>query len=117
MKIVILNLSGAEVVKKYATDIADLLPFCQVVLGKQKEFMTLATSQGLKFETITDVATALSKLYDSELTIVITQGTKDTIVCSNGVITEYPVDVVPKDKIVDMIGSGGKILIIHKLTL
>ena len=38
---------------------------------------------------------------------MVTQGVKPTILCDENV-SEHEVTVVPKEKIVDMIGSGGK---------
>ena len=38
--------------------------------------------------------------------VVFTQGAESTIVASNGMTTEYKVDVLPKDKLVDTNGTS-----------
>ncbi|CAN0364270.1 unnamed protein product, partial [Ectocarpus sp. 13 AM-2016] len=38
--------------------------------------------------------------------VVFTQGADSTIVASDGITTEYKVDVLPKDKLVDTNGAG-----------
>lgn len=39
-------------------------------------------------------------------TVVITQGSSDTIVVKEGVVTSYPVELLPKEKLVDTNGAG-----------
>merc|ERR1712146_873894 len=43
---------------------------------------------------------------EGKRTIVITQGSEPTIVCKNGLVTEYPILALPKEKLVDTNGAG-----------
>jgi len=39
-------------------------------------------------------------------TVVITQGSDPIIVCINGVVSQYPIIALPKEKLVDTNGAG-----------
>ena len=49
---------------------------------------------------------ALPKVSDRKRTVVITQGCDPVIVVVGTAVAEYPVNILPKDKIVDTNGAG-----------
>merc|ERR1712110_3345 len=70
---------------------------------------TWAETEGWETTDIGFIATRLSLIPSAKArkrTVVITQGSDDTIVCIGGHITKYPVIKLPKEKLVDTNGAG-----------
>jgi len=85
------------------------MPYVDFLFGNETEAQTWADTEGWETTDISFIATRLSlipTLKSKPRTVVITQGCDDTIVCVNGIVTRYPVIVLPKEKLVDTNGAG-----------
>merc|ERR1712003_390460 len=87
----------------------ETLPFVDFLFGNETEALTWAETEGWETTDIKFIATRLSLIPSAKSrkrTVVITQGCDPTIVCVNGQVTEFPVVVLPKEKLVDTNGAG-----------
>jgi len=87
----------------------ETMPFVDFLFGNETEALTWAQTEGWETTDIKFIATRLSLIPSAKSrkrTVVITQGCDPTIVCVNGQITEFPVVVLPKEKLVDTNGAG-----------
>jgi len=87
----------------------ETMPFVDFLFGNETEALTWAETEGWETTDIKFIATRLSLIPSAKSrkrTVVITQGCDPTIVCVNGQVTEFPVVVLPKEKLVDTNGAG-----------
>merc|ERR550532_2234179 len=87
----------------------ETMPFVDYLFGNETEALTWAETEGWETTDIKFIAIRLSLIPSAKgrkRTVVITQGCEPTIVCVNGQITESPVVVLPKEKLVDTNGAG-----------
>ena len=107
-KIVALNLSAPFIVDFFGDQLATALEYADFVFGNESE----AAAYGKKHELGEDlgkVALAICDLSKKNASrpriVVITQGSKSTLVASQGKVTEYAIDPLPKEKLVDTNGA------------
>merc|ERR1712070_624446 len=89
--------------------LVDTMPLVDFLFGNETEARTWAESEGWETTDVAFIATRLSLIPSKKTrkrTVVITQGCDPTIVAINGKVTEYPVLVLPKEKLVDTNGAG-----------
>merc|ERR1712125_262189 len=87
----------------------ETMPYVDFLFGNETEALTWAETEGWETTDIGFIATRLSLIpstKDRKRTVVITQGSDDTIVCVGGHVTKYPVLKLPKEKLVDTNGAG-----------
>jgi len=87
----------------------DTMPYVDYLFGNETEALTWAETEGWETTNIEFIATRLSLIPSAKSrkrTVVITQGSDDTIVCIRGNISKYPVLKVPEEKLVDTNGAG-----------
>eukprot|EP00928_Gymnodinium_smaydae_P067337 TRINITY_DN502_c0_g1_i1.p2 TRINITY_DN502_c0_g1~~TRINITY_DN502_c0_g1_i1.p2 ORF type:complete len:145 (-),score=35.97 TRINITY_DN502_c0_g1_i1:246-680(-) len=87
----------------------ETMPYVDYLFGNETEAMAWADSEGWDTKDIEFIATRLfliPSVKSRKRTVVITQGSDDTIVAVNGKISKYPVIVLPKEKLVDTNGAG-----------
>jgi len=87
----------------------DTMPYVDFLFGNETEARTWAQTQGWDTTDVSFIATRLSLVPSAKKTkrtVVITQGCDPTIVAVNGHVKEYPVHVLPKEKLVDTNGAG-----------
>jgi len=108
-KIFAMNLSAPFIIDFFTEQLKTALPYTDFVFCNETE----AEAFGKKFEFGSDLKevalklSAYTKINTSrKRTVVFTQGSKPTIVACDGVATEYPVELLPKDKLVDTNGAG-----------
>jgi adenosine kinase len=108
-KIFCLNLSAPFIVDFFGDQLATALEYADFVFGNEGE----AAAYGKKSELGEDLGKvalaicALPKKNSSRpRTVVFTQGDKLTIVACEGKVTEYAVDPLPKEQLVDTNGAG-----------
>merc|ERR1719443_386427 len=85
------------------------MPYVDFLFGNETEALTWAETEGWETTSIAFIATRLSLIpgmKKKKRTVVITQGCDPTIVAINGMVKEYPVTVLPKEKLVDTNGAG-----------
>lgn len=98
----------------------ETMPYVDFLFGNETEARTWAETEGWESDDIKFIATRLSlipmaksrkrnaegKPVPSYRTVVITQGSEPTIVAVNGHVSEHPIIVLPKEKLVDTNGAG-----------
>merc|ERR1712060_846134 len=78
-------------------------------MGNETEAQTWAETEGWETTDIPFIATRLSlipSVKSRKRTVVVTQGGDPTVVAVNGMITQFPVTLLPKEKLVDTNGAG-----------
>lgn len=91
-------------------DLMELFPYVDFIFGNESEARTFAQVQGWETEDTKIIAVKLAALPKASGThkrvAVITQGTDPTIVSVDGQVTEIPITVIPKNKLVDTNAAG-----------
>lgn len=108
-KVFAMNLSAPFIIDFFTDQLKTALPYTDYVFCNETE----AEAFGAKFEFGSDLKEVALKLCAMDKvnatrkrTVVFTQGSKPTIVAYDGVVTEYPVELLPKDQLVDTNGAG-----------
>lgn len=108
-KTMCMNLSAPFLIQFFGDQMAAALPFVDIMFGNESE----AAAFGEKHGWGTDVATiaknlaALPKASGFRArTVVITQGSTATVVVQNGEVTEFPVEPLAAEALVDTNGAG-----------
>lgn len=108
-KVFAMNLSAPFIIDFFTDQLKTALPYTDYVFCNESE----AEAFGKKFEFGTDLKEVALKLSaytkintNRKRTVVFTQGSESTIVACDGVVTEYSVELLPKDKLVDTNGAG-----------
>lgn len=105
-----LNLSAPFIVDFFADQLATALSYADVLFGNESEAEAYAKKNGLDATDLKAVALAVAALPKKNAsrprTVVFTQGSKSTLVACNGVVTEYAVEPLAADKLVDTNGAG-----------
>jgi len=87
----------------------ETMPYVDFLFGNETEALTWAETEGWESTDLKFIATRLSLIPGAKSrkrTVVITQGSEPTIVCVNGMCSEFPITVLPKEKLVDTNGAG-----------
>jgi len=108
-KTVAINLSAPFIIDFFTEQLKTVIPYADYIFCNETE----AEAFGKKFEFGTDLKEVALKLSAMEKinpnrkrAVVFTQGSKSTIVAQDGVVTEYAVELLPKEKLVDTNGAG-----------
>jgi len=106
-----LNLSAPFLmqVPPFKAFILESLPMVDYLFCNETEAATFAETEGWDTTDVKFIATRLSLIPSRKgvkRTVVITQGSDPTIVAVNGHVTEHPILVLPKEKLVDTNGAG-----------
>lgn len=109
-KVFCLNLSAPFIVDFFADPLATALQYADFLFGNESEAAAYAKKHGMDATDLKAVALAVADLPKKNTarprTVVFTQGSKSTIVAVNGQVTEYAVEPLAQDKIVDTNGAG-----------
>jgi len=105
-----LNLSAPflMMVPPFKALFVELMPNVDILFGNETEAQTWADSEGWDSKDIAFIATRLSLIPSSKgkRTVVITQGADPTVVAINGMVKQYPIVALPKEKLIDTNGAG-----------
>jgi adenosine kinase len=109
-----LNLSAPFIVDFFADQMAQVLEYADFLFGNESEAAAYGKKHGIvdKNDENPDLAkiamhiAGMPKKGKPGRTVVFTQGSKSTIVVRNGVVTEYKVEELAKEKLVDTNGAG-----------
>lgn len=108
-KIFSMNLSAPFVCDFFGDRLAACMPFCDFVFGNESEAASYGKSKGFG-EDIRQIALKTAAQPKASGTrpriVVFTQGCDATLVACEGRITEFPVDPLSKDLLVDTNGAG-----------
>jgi len=103
-----LNLSAPFIIDFFGDAVATALPYADYLFCNESEAAAYAKKHDLG-EDLKEVAlkiAASEKKNDKPRTVIFTQGDKSTIVAREGVVTEYAVDPLAKEMLVDTNGAG-----------
>eukprot|EP00567_Pseudictyota_dubia_P017120 CAMPEP_0197437674 /NCGR_PEP_ID=MMETSP1175-20131217/4861_1 /TAXON_ID=1003142 /ORGANISM="Triceratium dubium, Strain CCMP147" /LENGTH=347 /DNA_ID=CAMNT_0042967251 /DNA_START=18 /DNA_END=1061 /DNA_ORIENTATION=- len=104
-----LNLSAPFIVDFFADQVAEALPYADYLFCNESEAATYAKKHDLGDdlkEVALKVAASPKKNESKKRTVVFTQGDKSTIVAYDGKVTEYAVEPLAKELLVDTNGAG-----------
>ena len=107
-KTVLLNLSAPFIVDFFTDQLSTAIEYADFLFGNESEAAAFAKKHNLG-EDLKEVAlkaAALPKKGGKPRTVIFTQGSKSTIVASEGKVTEYDVVPLEADKLVDTNGAG-----------
>ena len=108
-KTVCLNLSAPFIVDFFGDQLATAMQYADFLFGNESEAAAYGKKNGLG-EDVKAIALACSTLPKKDpsrpRTVVFTQGSQSTVVACNGQVTEYAVDPLPKEQLVDTNGAG-----------
>lgn len=108
-KTVCLNLSAPFICEFFAEPLAKALAFADYVFGNENEAAAYAKKNGLPEDDIHAIALAIASLESKgpkPRTCIITQGSDSTVVACDGKVTEYAVEKLAKEDLVDTNGAG-----------
>ncbi|EDQ84919.1 uncharacterized protein MONBRDRAFT_39088 [Monosiga brevicollis MX1] len=108
-KIFSMNLAAPFINQFFKEPLLQALPYCDFVFGNESEAAAFAEANDLGTTDVKEIAlkiAGLPKEGKRARVAVITQGPHPTIIATEGKITEYGVDAVTADKIVDTNGAG-----------
>lgn len=103
-----LNLAAPFIVQFFKDQLTVALEYSDFVFGNESEAATFGETFGFG-EDLKEIAKKMCEMPkkgEGKRTVVFTQGSKSTIVACDGVVTEYDVELLPKEKLVDTNGAG-----------
>jgi len=87
-----------------------LLPLVNILFSNEDEAQALAIHNKIEYKDMKELAGKISNFQlDTDKkprTYVLTQGKDPVIVAKGDQVTEYPIEEIPSDKIVDLNGAG-----------
>ena len=108
-KTFLLNFSAPFIVDFFGEQLATALEYADFVFSNESEAAAYAKKHNLG-EDLSAVALAVAaspmKKKNGKRTVIFTQGSNSTIVAYDGKVTEYAVEVLPKEMLVDTNGAG-----------
>ncbi len=108
-KIFAMNLSAPFLIQFFADQLNATIPFTDFVFANESEAAAYGEAKGYGSD-LSTIALKLAAQPKASGTrprvVVFTQGSESTIVASEGVVTVYPVDALPKALLVDTNGAG-----------
>lgn len=108
-KIFAINLSAPFLIQFFGDQMAAVVPYADFVFGNESEAAAYGEAKGYGSDLAT-IALKLSAQPKASGTrpriVVFTQGSESTIIAVNGVVTVYPVEVLPRELLVDTNGAG-----------
>uniref|UniRef100_A0A0N5BCN2 Adenosine kinase n=1 Tax=Strongyloides papillosus TaxID=174720 RepID=A0A0N5BCN2_STREA len=109
-KTFMMNLAAPFICQFFKDPLNEALPYVDILFGNESEAESYAEANNFNTKDIKQIVLKLASLpkinTKKPRIVVITQGDKSTIVANNGVITEYSVDRLPEEKLVDTNGAG-----------
>jgi len=104
-----LNLSAPFIVDFYGDQMSTAMEYADFLFGNESEAAAYGKKNGMgdDLKKIALAVAALPKKNESKpRTVVFTQGSESTIVACNGTVTEYAVEPLAKELLVDTNGAG-----------
>jgi adenosine kinase len=109
-KTFIMNISAPFIAEFFTDPLMKAMPYADYLFGNESEAEALAKKLEVAGSSIEEYAQAFAKLDKKNSgrarTVVITQGSKATIVATPDAVTSYPVPPMNSDDIVDSNGAG-----------
>mmetsp|Transcript_1417 Transcript_1417/g.1929 ORF Transcript_1417/g.1929 Transcript_1417/m.1929 type:complete len:347 (-) Transcript_1417:54-1094(-) len=109
-KVCALNLSAPFIIDFFGDQLATAMEYADYLFGNESEAAAYGKKHGLGEDDLAKIALhicSLPKKNDKRpRTVIFTQGSKSTIVACEGKVTEFAVDAIPSDQLVDTNGAG-----------
>lgn len=107
-KTMCLNLSAPFIIDFFGDQLSTAMQYADFLFGNESEALTYGKKHGMgeDLKEIAKACAALPKKGTKPRTVVFTQGSQSTIVASNGEVTEYAVEPLAKELLVDTNGAG-----------
>ena len=108
-KTFLLNLSAPFLIQFFGDQMAAVMPYADFVFGNESEAAAYGTAKGYGSD-LSEIALKLAAEPKASGTrhrvVVFTQGAQSTIIASEGKVTVFPVDALPRELLVDTNGAG-----------
>lgn len=105
-----INLSAPFLIQFFKDQMMSVMPYADIVFGNETEAATYAEVFNLGTTDVKKIALAISMLPKENGSkgriVVITQGSEPVVYVENGQVSEFPVQKLSADKIVDTNGAG-----------
>ncbi|UYV80941.1 ADK [Cordylochernes scorpioides] len=109
-KLFSMNLSAPFICQFFLTQLMEVLPYVDLLFGNDTEALTLSKELKMETEVISEIALKLAEQPKKNSTrprrVIITQGHLSIVMAYEGKVTEYPVTLIEKSKVVDTNGAG-----------
>lgn len=104
------NLSAAFISQFYKEPLLQVLPYVDVLFGNEQEAETFAQEQNFGTKDMKEIGIKISQLPKQNekrsRVVILTQGVDPVLLIQDGEVTEYKVDEVPAEQLVDTNGAG-----------
>jgi len=104
-----LNLSAEFIVTVFKDKINSLIPLATHIFSNEDEIKSYAKANEINYKDMEDLAKQVSLIKSERKqgkSVIVTQGKDPVIVATNGKVNTYKVELLPKEKIVDLNGAG-----------
>lgn len=106
-KVFAVNLSAEFIAQFFAEPLMEAIKYSDFVFGNETEAAAFGKKQEYKDESLEAIALEISKIKgEKERTVVITQGSKQTLVVQGGKVLKFEVPKIDGKEIVDTNGAG-----------
>jgi len=109
-KIFSINLSAPFITQFFSEPLLAAIRYCDFVFGNESEALAFGEKQGYEDKSVAGIATQIARLprvnESKPRFVVITQGADPTLVSDGTTVTEFRVEKIPKEEIVDSNGAG-----------
>jgi len=109
-KVFTMNLSAPFIVEFFKDPMMQAFPYIDLLFGNETEFGKFGEVHNLGTTDLKEIAKKVSELpknnKERSRTVIITQGAETVILCKDGKVTEYEVNKLPKEKLIDTNGAG-----------
>lgn len=106
----LMNLSAPFLPTYYKQQMMQAMPYVDILFGNETEAAAFAKEHNFGTSDLKEIALKMTTLPkenpNRQRIVIITQGTLPVIVAKDGSTTEYVVEKIPEDKIVDTNGAG-----------
>lgn len=109
-KVFMMNLSAPFLCQFFKEPMMAAMPYMDVLFGNETEALTFSKEHNFETEDIKEIALKISQLEkvnkNRSRMVVITQGSKQTLVAQDGAVKEFAVVKIKEEAIVDTNGAG-----------
>lgn len=109
-KMFMMNLSAPFICEHFKKQLADALPYVDILFGNETEAHAFALANDFKTTDIKEIALKLLNLEKANKNrkriVVITQGPDPVLVAKEDTIMEFPATRIPEENVVDTNGAG-----------
>jgi len=109
-KVFAINLNAAFLVTAFKDNMMKVLPYVDVIISNEMEAEAFADEHKFGTKNLNEIAQKFLELpkinKNRQRIAIITHGKNPVVLATEDKVTEFPVDVIPVDKIVDTNGAG-----------